>query len=189
LLFATATPQLGRGERTLTNVPQVWWFMLDQDGTSIVSAGRIADPATGSGPVEITSRRYPNIGVDQTGAIHLVYLARVPGGRPLKLVAQQIELDPRSREPRIAPGSRPVVLDSNSALIPPLVSADGRSVIGVSCGTGQLVRHRIDDRPDVRGRIALAEGEPNRNEHLQDVEQARNRGQFAEGGGRGGCAD
>jgi hypothetical protein len=159
LVFATATPQLARGERTITNAPQIWWFMLGGAGTTIEGAGRMFKPAPAGIEANTTAKRFPTIGVDRSGAIHLIYLARAQGKRSLRLEAVEIEVDPTSRQPRMSPGSRPVVLDSDSALIPPLVAADGLSVIGVSRSTGQLIRHRIDESHELQGRISLAVGE------------------------------
>jgi hypothetical protein len=172
LLFATATSQLDHGDRTIMNVPQIWWLRLDSAGTTIEAAGHMFErPSPGT---EATVRRFPTIGVDRNGAIHLVYLARTRGQRALRLEAVEVEVDPTSRRPRISAGSRPVVLDRDAALTPPLIAADGLSVIGFSSSTGQLVRHRIDESQDLQSRIALASTERVRADRSRRASSGRN---------------
>jgi hypothetical protein len=86
----------------------------------------------------------------------MVYLARTRGKRSLRLEAIQIEVDAASRKPRIVAGCRPVALESDAALTPPLMAADGMSVIGVSRRNGQLIRYHLDRSLDLHGRLAMA---------------------------------
>jgi hypothetical protein len=172
LLFATGTPQVSREERTSTHVPQIWWFMLSHDGTTIEAAGQMEQPADVA--TESTVQRFPTIGVDRRGKTHLFYLARTRGNRALRLEAVPIEIDGANRQPRVVAGSRPVVLESDAALTPPLVAADGLSVIGVTRGSGQLKRYRIDEKLELQGRIALAGGASVGGDRPTDLQDQRN---------------
>jgi hypothetical protein len=145
LLFVTLS-YLARPEDTfLTGSPQVWWLRMSLDGAAIEAAGPLFSPEPGRGDHHPRYPRFPQVAVDGEGTIRLAYLTRAAGQGSADLTTIPLELDPVTGRPRPRPGQAPRLLARGCATVPPVFTADGTRVFGISQGTGVIGGYLIRD--------------------------------------------
>ena len=69
---------------------QIWWLQSDKDGTSIVAAGRLLEPAAETEP---SDRRLPSLAGGAQNSTALLYFARVAGQPDYQLRVAPLRLD------------------------------------------------------------------------------------------------
>jgi hypothetical protein len=144
LLVGAVIPRNGHDHRTMADRTFLCWFQIDPDGTVITAAGLMLDPNGGPREGPAVTARFPVLAAGPGDEIHLVYLARTSGQRTARLESIPIVLDAATRQPRIAPGARAVVLDTNAAIAPPIVADDGTVVFYLSGASGQPASRSVE---------------------------------------------
>jgi hypothetical protein len=121
----------------------LWWLRMHHDGMTIESCGQLlgTDLTDPQSPEEI--RRFPTLTVASAGEIRLVYLAHDPGKSSGRIMSTQIQVGEGTGQPRVLPGTHSVIAE-NCASVPPVVSADGKSVYCVSLRSGLVTRFPVD---------------------------------------------
>jgi hypothetical protein len=116
---------------------------MNSGGTAIEAAGPlfISEPARSAHHRRYT--RFPHVAVDEAGTIRLVYLTRGSGQCAWDLMAIRLELDPASGRPRLWPGDEPRLLARDFAAVPPVLTADGRKVFGISQESGVIAGYSL----------------------------------------------
>ena len=129
---------------------------MNHEGTSIEAAGPLMDSQDPGSSARRVVNRFPNLGVDRQGNVRLVYLSRDRNDCTIRLEMTTIGMDPSTGQPRIDAGFQPRVLADDCALVPPVVSADGEFVFGVSQANGRLVKCPIDGTEEPAAHFVVA---------------------------------
>jgi hypothetical protein len=148
LLFVTLSYRARPEDNYLTGAPQVWWLRMSPEGTAIEASGPLFTPESGPVPHPPRYTRHPQVAIDRDGTIWLVYLARAAGQRASDLMAIRLELDPVTGRPCPRPGHEPRLLAQGCGPVPPVFTADGTTVFGVSQESGVIAAYCL--REDTR---------------------------------------
>jgi len=154
LVFATVFPPLGESDLPDTDVTELLWMLMSDDGAVIEASGLLNLPTKYVPGSRTLVRRFPNVELGRDGTIRLAYLERVREERRIRLEVIPLEIDPETGHPHVLARCQPQVLDEDSAPVPPVFAADGMSVYMVSWRSGSIVKRQIEsDRP---GKIHVA---------------------------------
>jgi hypothetical protein len=154
-VFATLIASSRRRDGQPAKDTSLWWLRMTHDGMTIESCGQLlgTDLADPRSTEEI--RRFPTLAVRSAGEVRLVYLAHEPGKSRGRIMSTQIQVGEGTGQPMVLPGTNSVIAE-DCASVPPVVSADGKSVFCVSLRNGLVTRFPVDPvRSDPR-RITVA---------------------------------
>ncbi len=159
LVFATIVGRHRESDRASTCVTELMWLLMSADGDVVKAAGLLDIPTKNAPGDRMILRQFPNVELGRDGTIRLAYLERVQGDRRLCLVVVPIAIDPATSFPHVLARSEPRVLDEDSAVVPPLFSADGMSVFMVTRTSGVIVKRQIESESNTPGKIHVASGD------------------------------
>jgi hypothetical protein len=143
LVFVSLSHKVFRDGCRVILPAKLWWLVMNDEGDTIVNAGRLTVP----GPEEPTNdtifERLPSIKVGAGGEISLAYLTRESGQRFWQLQSAKLEIDAETAVPRmLQSGTRSNALANDLAPSPLVFSANGECVFAMD-GTGQIVKYSI----------------------------------------------
>jgi len=122
---------------------KLWWLEMSEQADAILAAGPLTRPGPDGSQIEGMIERLPNVAIDRSGKISLVYLTRQPPAPSWQLRSVTLEIDPETGYPRInSQSGAHRVLDEGVAPAPLMVSADGR-IVYASAGDGRIVKYPI----------------------------------------------
>jgi hypothetical protein len=108
---------------------KLWWLVMNDEGDTIVSAGRLTRPGQDEKKNDKLSERMPTVVVGSRGQFGLVYLAREPDAVSWQLRTVKLEIDHAGRSVGIQPEREAdTVVNDGLALSALVVSADAKSV-------------------------------------------------------------
>jgi hypothetical protein len=142
LLVALVIPTADASGREAPAARGFWWFEIEPDGGAVRDAGPLFDLGPARPGAAVHQPRFPVLTASPEGAVHLVYLARVPGTGSVRLEAVPVTLAGDHGKPSVEAGARPVVLCDDAALSPPVLSGDDRSVFYLSTRANRPVGRR-----------------------------------------------
>jgi hypothetical protein len=122
---------------------KLWWLAMNDEGDTILDAGRLIEPAPDDLQSERNYERLPTLVIGEGGKIGLVYVSSTPSRTSWRLRSATIEMDPVTARPRVKPrrGGQEVVAEGLTPS-PLVVSADGGSVFGLD-DAGHTVKYSI----------------------------------------------
>ena len=108
---------------------KLWWLRMNDEGDTILSAGRLTHPGQDEGKNDRLSERMPNVVVGTRGQFGLVYLTRERYARSWQLRKVKLEIDQSSGSVGIPREREADTLFADGLAISALVvSADAKSV-------------------------------------------------------------
>ena len=154
LVLATLICPPRQGDSKPGKGTRLWWLRMNPDDLTIDASGPLFDEADGIAASE-RIQRFPTVAVDRSGEIHLAYLTHNPGQIQGKIKTVRVQVDPQSGRPKVV-SQTDVTVARDCATLPPVFSADGKTVFAISSPTGQLMKYPVEPVGQVRGRIAVA---------------------------------
>jgi len=143
VLVGLSSQKMQRRKRFL-EPPKLWWLEIDALGDTIRRAGRLTQTACAESEFDMTAERFPTV-VGRDGRLGLVYLIQRRGTSRIELRWARLEVDAKTGVPSLRPSQNlNDPLDQGVGLVPPVVSADGRSVFAAN-GSGKLVQFTIPE--------------------------------------------
>jgi hypothetical protein len=125
------------------SVFKLWWLLMNDEGDTIVSAGRLTRPGQDEEKNDTRSERMPTVAVGSRGEFGLVYLAREPDAVSWQLRMVKLEIDHARRSVGIQPEREAdTVFADGLAVAALVVSADAKSVHAIDI-SGAHCEHSI----------------------------------------------
>jgi hypothetical protein len=147
-IFVALSRKMATAKHKAYEYQSLWWLKMNSRGDEILAAGPLTHPNEKVARVERTIERMPNIAIDPSGTMRLVYLLHSGGLATSKLQAVELEIDSQSGVPRSRAGDQgtPTHALGDGVLPAPLiVSADGKSVFA-SRATEKSVRFSLTEK-------------------------------------------
>jgi hypothetical protein len=129
LVFVALSQQIFVAGNRVNGAFKVWWLLMNDEGDTIVSAGRLTRSGQDEEKSDKLLERMPTVVAGTGGQIRLVYLARERNVPSWQLRAVKLEIDHAHSPVRIKTGSEADTLIADGLAASPLVvSADAKSV-------------------------------------------------------------
>ena len=107
LVFVALSEQKWVADTRMNSAFKLWWLRMNDEGDTIVSAGRLTHPGQDEGKNDRLSERMPNVVVGTRGQVGLVYLTRERYARSWQLRKVKLEIDVSSGSVGIRANARP----------------------------------------------------------------------------------
>jgi hypothetical protein len=147
-VIVALSQQERRGRHAAFQPSKLWWLEMSDQAESILSAGRLTNPAGAGADDDDLQEQYPNVAVGPEGKVHLVYLARRRGEKSARIRSADLSFDAETGRPHLASGRGGCrTLGEGLGTAPLLVSADGTKVFGLD-GSGRLSPFALEGKSD-----------------------------------------